>query len=147
MRNYKFLQVVRQILVICSTTEEKMQKYWKITAVLMLAVLALAACGGKATEAPTPAATTAPTEAAATTAPTTAPTEAAASPEMCQGAQPGDEVTLLYQWSGQEEERWNQIVKPLVDACGIVLIPESTRDQALLDTRVQAGTPDRKSVV
>jgi alpha-glucoside transport system substrate-binding protein len=28
-----------------------------------------------------------------------------------------------------------------VDACGIVLKPESTRDQALLDTRVQAGTP------
>jgi alpha-glucoside transport system substrate-binding protein len=28
-----------------------------------------------------------------------------------------------------------------VDACGIVLKPESTRDQALLDTRVKAGTP------
>lgn len=118
-----------------------MHKYWKITAVLMLAVLALAACGGKATEAPTQVATTAPTEVVATTEPTTAPTEAPTSPEMCQGAQPGDEVTLLYQWSGQEEERWNQIVKPLVDACGIVLKPESTRDQALLDTRVQAGTP------
>lgn len=118
-----------------------MQKYWKITAILMLAVLVLAACGGKATETPAPAGTTAPTEAVTTTEPTTAPTEAAASPEMCQGAQPGDEITLLYQWSGQEEERWNQIVKPLVDTCGIVLKPESTRDQALLDTRVQAGTP------
>lgn len=59
----------------------------------------------------------------------------------CMDAQPGDELTLLYQWSGAEEERLNVILKPLVDACGIVLVPESTRDQALLDTRVQAGTP------
>ncbi len=59
----------------------------------------------------------------------------------CQGAASGDTITLLYQWSGAEEERLNEILKPLVDACGIVLQPESTRDQALLDTRVQAGTP------
>jgi alpha-glucoside transport system substrate-binding protein len=57
------------------------------------------------------------------------------------GAQPGDEVSLLYQWSGVEEENLNKVLQPLVDACGIVLKPESTRDQALLDTRVQAGTP------
>ena len=48
---------------------------------------------------------------------------------------------MLYQWSGNEEELLNKILKPLVDACGIVLAPESTRDQALLDTRVKAGTP------
>ena len=48
---------------------------------------------------------------------------------------------MLYQWSGQEEAKLNQILKPLVDACGIVLKPESTRDQALLDTKVKAGTP------
>jgi len=59
----------------------------------------------------------------------------------CMGASAGDELSMLYQWSGQEEERLNQILAPLVDACGIVLKPESTRDQALLDTRVQAGTP------
>jgi alpha-glucoside transport system substrate-binding protein len=57
------------------------------------------------------------------------------------GAQSGDEVSMLYQWSGVEEENLNAILQPLVDACGIVLKPESTRDQALLDTRVQAGTP------
>ncbi len=57
------------------------------------------------------------------------------------GAQPGDTLSLLYRWSGQEEERLNQILQPLADACGIVLKPESTRDDALLDTRVQAGTP------
>jgi len=59
----------------------------------------------------------------------------------CMGAQSGDEVSMLYQWSGVEEQSLNQVLQPLVDACGIVLKPESTRDQALLDTRVQAGTP------
>lgn len=59
----------------------------------------------------------------------------------CKGAQPGDTVSMLYQWAGQEEEKFSQIVAPLADACGIVFEPESTRDQALLDTKVQAGTP------
>jgi len=59
----------------------------------------------------------------------------------CVGAKSGDTVSMLYQWSGQEETRLNTILKPLVDACGIVFKPESTRDQALLDTKVQAGTP------
>src|SRR5258707_7322184 len=59
----------------------------------------------------------------------------------CKGAKQGDTISVLYQWSGQEETRFNQIIKPLGDACGIVFKPESTRDQALLDTRVQAGTP------
>jgi alpha-glucoside transport system substrate-binding protein len=59
----------------------------------------------------------------------------------CMGAASGDKVTLLYQWSGAEEEKFNAAVKPLVDACGIVIEPESSRDQALMDTRVQAGTP------
>ncbi|NMB63080.1 MAG: extracellular solute-binding protein [Chloroflexi bacterium] len=61
--------------------------------------------------------------------------------DPCMGAQPGDEITLLYQWSGVEEEKLNQILAPFVEQCGVVLKPESTRDQALLDTKVQAGTP------
>ncbi len=59
----------------------------------------------------------------------------------CMGAAAGDEVTVLYQWSGAEEEKFNTIMKPLVDACGITVVPESSRDQAVLDTRVQAGDP------
>jgi alpha-glucoside transport system substrate-binding protein len=59
----------------------------------------------------------------------------------CMGAQPGDTISMLYQWSGVEEENLNAILKPFVDECGVELKPESTRDQALLDTRVQAGTP------
>ncbi len=59
----------------------------------------------------------------------------------CMGAKSGDEISMLYQWSGVEETALNQVLQPLVDACSIVLKPESTRDQALLDTRVQAGRP------
>jgi alpha-glucoside transport system substrate-binding protein len=59
----------------------------------------------------------------------------------CKGAKAGDTLSMMYQWSGVEEASLNQILKPLADACGIVFKPESTRDQALLDTRVKAGTP------
>jgi alpha-glucoside transport system substrate-binding protein len=59
----------------------------------------------------------------------------------CMGAQSGDTVTMLYQWSGVEEENLNQILTPLLDECGISIQAESTRDQAILDTRVQAGNP------
>lgn len=130
-------------------------KVYKVFYLLLVAVLALAACG------PAETATPAATEAPMTEAPTELATEA---PEMtdtpamteepaatteggavgaidCKGAQQGDTVSMLYQWSGVEEESLNQVLQPLVEACGIVLEPESTRDQALLDTRVQAGTP------
>ncbi len=59
----------------------------------------------------------------------------------CQGAKQGDTLTMFYQWSGQEEAKLNQILKPLVDACGIVLKPTATRDPAVLDTQVKGGTP------
>jgi len=96
----------------------EMSKFSKILSLLMLAAVLLAACAPQATQAP-----------------------AAAGGLDCMGAQAGDEISMLYQWSGVEEAALNQVLQPLVDACGIVLKPESTRDQALLDTRVQAGTP------
>src|SRR5574340_711739 len=116
-----------------------MSRLSKLLTLVALFAILLTACGGnQATQAP---ATEAPTE-AMTEAPTEAATAVPAAGEIdCAGAQSGDEISLIYQWSGQEEERFNQIVQPLVDACGIVFKPESTRDQALLDTRVQAGTP------
>lgn len=123
-----------------------MSKISKILALLMVAGMMLAACATQATQAPAtvaPAMTEAPAMTAAP-AMTEAPamTQAPATGEIdCMGAQSGDEVSMLYQWSGVEEASLNQVLQPLVDACGIVLKPESTRDQALLDTRVQAGTP------
>lgn len=104
----------------------------KVMALLLGAALVISACTPQQTEVP---ATEPPmTEAPATEAP-------AGQPEMCMGAQPGDTISMLYQWSGEEEARLTEILQPLVDACGLVLQPESTRDQGLLDTRVQAGTP------
>lgn len=98
--------------------------FWSMTSIVALVALLLTACGPTATEAP------------ATQAPSTGGSEI-----DCAGAKSGDEISMLYQWSGVEEAALNQVLKPLLDACGIVLKPESTRDQALLDTRVQAGTP------
>lgn len=98
-----------------------MSKFSKIVSLCMLISMLLAACAPKATE---------------------QPGQPAASGGLdCMGAKSGDEVSLLYQWSGEEEASFNRVMQPLVDACGIVLKPESSRDQALLDTRVQAGTP------
>lgn len=98
-----------------------MSKISKILSLFMMLTMLLAACAPAATEAP---ATGAPTGGI-----------------DCMGAKSGDEISMLYQWSGVEEAALNQVLQPLVDACGIVLKPESSRDQALLDTRVQAGTP------
>ncbi|HEX5839779.1 MAG TPA: ABC transporter substrate-binding protein [Anaerolineales bacterium] len=125
---------------------------FKILAVLLFISLLAAACGPAdtptpvmtdepATQAPTEVMTEEPTE-AATEAPTEAATEAPVAGEIdCKGAQQGDEISMLYQWSGEEESQLNQVLQPLLDACGLVIRPESSRDQALLDTRVQAGTP------
>ena len=99
-------------------------RFAKLLGLLLVASMLFTACAPKAT--PTPTATQPPVTTSAID---------------CKGAKAGDELSMLYQWSGAEEARLNEILKPLVDACGIVLKPESTRDQALLDTKVQAGTP------
>lgn len=135
-----------------------------ISLVLVFSLL-LAACGGGAgqeTTAPTEPAAVEPTQPAAeptepvaeepTEPPAEEPTEEMTEePEQegpavtaeidCLDAQPGDEISMLYQWSGVEEENLNAILKPFLDACGVTIAAESTRDQALLDTRVQAGNP------
>ncbi len=135
-------------------------RFWFAFSIVMIAAMALAACSSPATATtaptevpstaptmePTMAPTMAPTEMMASTA-TTAMTEATATTGGstaaidCKGAKAGDTISMLYQWSGEEETKLNTILKPLVDACGITINPESTRDQAVLDTKVQAGTP------
>lgn len=130
-----------------------MFKFSRIITILALAALLVTACGGATetpivtdvpmTEPPTEEATEVATETATgeATEAATATSEAVSGEIDCKGAQSGDTISMLYQWSGEEEARLTEILQPLVDACGIVLEPESTRDQALLDTRVQAGTP------
>lgn len=85
-----------------------------------------------------PAGTTEAPGAVATAAGTSAPVSGNID---CKGAASGDSITMYYQWSGQEEQRLNEILKPLVDACGISIKPTSTRDPAVLDTQVKAGNP------
>ena len=60
----------------------------------------------------------------------------------CQGTASGDQVSVLYQWSGAEEEKFNAVVKPLVDACGIQIVAQSSRDDAVLDTLAKSTPPD-----
>ena len=124
-------------------------RFWQIIAVLMIASLALTACQSAATPVATepvtaPVDTDVPADTAVPVEPTVAEPTAETPVETgidCTGVTSGDELSLLYQWSGDEESKHQPGLKPLVDACGIVLKPESTRDQALLDTKVQAGTP------
>jgi alpha-glucoside transport system substrate-binding protein len=59
----------------------------------------------------------------------------------CMGAE-GAEVTMLYQWSGAEEEKLNAVLKPAVDACGLKVVAQSTRDAAVLDTKAKSEPPD-----
>ena len=59
---------------------------WSLTFAAILALSLLVACGSSATEAPGPAATTAPQETAATEAPTAAPDQATTAPSQGQAA-------------------------------------------------------------
>ena len=85
---------------------------WRIIALLMILAMAVSAC------APAPTPTAAPTQPPAAP-PTTAPVKSTAID--CKGAKSGDTISMLYQWSGVEEASLNTILKPLADACGIVL--------------------------
>ncbi len=107
-------------------------RLFTVISLLVIVSMALAAC--------------APATATPTAAPTSAPKPTATvqtGPVIdCMGAAAGDKVTLMYQWSGAEEEKINAILKPLVDQCGIEIVAESTRDAAVLDTRVKSTPPD-----
>ena len=122
-------------------------KYLNLFGFLVVAAMLVASCGQAATTAaPTVAATVAPT-AAPTEAATVVATEAAtaapaASAIDCKGAKSGDTLTVVYQWSGSEEESFNTIVKPFEDACGVSVKAQSTRDDAVLDTMVKSTAPD-----
>lgn len=98
---------------------------WALLAVMLVLSLVIAACGKQ--------------EAPATTTVDDQP--AVVGDIDCTGVKSGDTVTMLYQWSGTEEENLTKILTPWMEACGTVVTPESSRDQALLDTRIQAGTP------
>ncbi len=109
---------------------KQFNKLFSITAILLVFALVLGACAKSApVETPVEAPAEQPAE------------EAVVGDIDCTGVKEGDVVTMLYQWSGEEEAKLTQILTPWMEACKTSVSPESTRDQALLDTRVQAGTP------
>ncbi len=120
-----------------------MSKFNKILVALVLASMILAACATP-TPAPTEAPTPAPvaTEAPTAVPPTQGPTATAAPTVDCKGAQSGDTLSVVYQWSGNEEQLFNTVIKPFVDACGVKINAQSTRDGAVLDTMVKSTPPD-----
>jgi len=105
-------------------------RFVKLLGFLLVASMIFTACAPKVTPTPTH---TPPT---ATLPPTTT------SAIDCMGAQSGDQLTVVYQWSGAEEENFNTIIKPFVDACGVQVTAQSTRDDAVLDTMVKSTPPD-----
>lgn len=118
-----------------------MRKHFLYAATLfVLIALLAAACAPAATEAPTEEP---PPEAPPAEAPPPEEPEEPAMPEVnCMGAAAGDQLSVMYQWTGAEEEKINEIFKPLVDACGIEIVAEATRDSAVLDTKVKSTPPD-----
>ena len=95
---------------------------WTLLAVLLVSTLVLGACAQPA-------------------APTQEPVVPVPGDIACTDVKAGDTLSMLYQWSGEEEAKLTAILAPWSEACGVTVTPESSRDQALLDTRVQAGTP------
>ena len=95
---------------------------WTLLAILLVSTLVLGACAQPA-------------------APTQEPVVPVPGDIDCTDVKAGDTLSMLYQWSGEEEAKLTAILAPWSEACGVTVTPESSRDQALLDTRVQAGTP------
>jgi alpha-glucoside transport system substrate-binding protein len=88
-----------------------------------------------------PTATTAPT-AGPTAAPTLTPAPTASGSIDCTGVTAGDTITVMYQWSGVEEQEFNNIMAPFINACGVKISANSTRDSAVLDAAVKSTPPD-----
>lgn len=123
-------------------------KLAKLLSLLLVATVLLVACAPAATAVPPtavppaePPAAVPPTAVPPTAVPPTAIPEPVA-PAYCKDAKSGDQVTVIYQWSGAEEEKFNAILKPFIDACGVKVVAESSRDAAVLDTRVKSTPPD-----
>jgi alpha-glucoside transport system substrate-binding protein len=112
-------------------------KIIKSLPLLVIVSLLAVSCGPAATPAPT----SAPTQPPQPTSPPAA-TEVMGPQIDCMGTSSGDTLSLMYQWSGAEEESFNTIIQPFVDACGVEINAESTRDEAVLDTKAKSTPPD-----
>lgn len=59
----------------------------------------------------------------------------------CMGVEKGAEISMVYQWSGDEEEKFNRILQPFVDACDVKINPETMQHPYDLERRVYFDTP------
>jgi len=99
--------------------------------VVLAVAMMLTACAPKATPTPTPKPK--PTAVPATKEPTAVPKQT---------------VRVLGVWSGEEEARFKEIFKPVLEANNIELAYEGTRDlEAVLATRVEGGNPPDISIM
>ncbi len=100
-------------------------------ALRMLAIIGLLmAVAVPATFAQTPASET-PAAAAATPGPID-----------CTGVTSGEQLSIISEWSGGEGDQLNAILKPFVDACGVKVNTQATRDEAVLDAKAKSAPPD-----
>ena len=123
----------------------KIRKIWHMLGLLAILALVLTACTSQPAEEPMEEAPVeeAPVEEAPVEEPMEEePVEEAPAEINCDGVTAGDQITVMYQWSGAEEESINAVLKPFVDACGVEIVAETTRDDAVLDTRVKSTPPD-----
>lgn len=104
-----------------------MKRNFKVFGIFTLLVLFLASCGTPAT--------------VATTAPAAGPTQVTTGID-CMGSKSGDSLSLVYQWTGNEQNLFNITIQPFLAACGIDITSTSTRDDAVLDTMVKSVPPD-----
>jgi alpha-glucoside transport system substrate-binding protein len=60
----------------------------------------------------------------------------------CTGVKQGDSLSIISEWSGGEGEQLDKILKPFVDACGVKVATQATRDAAVLDAKAKSAPPD-----
>ena len=106
----------------------KNKRFAAVMGVILVVAIILTACAPKAT--PTPE-----------IKPTPKPTEPPPPP-------PKLTVSILGVWSGDEEAKFKEIFKPVLEASNIELAYEGTRDlEAVLATRVEGGNPPDISIM
>ena len=91
------------------------RKLFSITAILLVFALLLGACTK-------PAPVETPVD-----APVEEPVEAIVDGIDCTGVKEGDVVSMLYQWSGEEEAKLTEILTPWLEACKASVSPKFPR--------------------